>query len=114
MVSCRTPDVSSFENHYEGREREPERTEWGDWFRAPHNTLRTYTGGQVEFPVSEDKRRPGYEVDLDRCATNEDAWHWIHHIAKKNWASRKFLKHLEDALFDLGCITGFPTSPVLA
>lgn len=102
------------EDHYEGREREPDRRKWGPWFRAPYNTLRTYAGGGVPFPVRPrsdptGKCRLGYEVGLDECRTNDDAWGWVQHLSSKTWVSVELLRYLADALFDLGYITGFPS-----
>ena len=101
--------MTLFASHYDAREREPDRTAWNHWRRAPHNTLRTWSAGSVIFDDEVAGQQHGYEVDLDQCTTNDHAWAWIQHLAHKNWASTKLLNGLEEALFDLGYITGFPS-----
>ena len=106
---CRRSPLTLFENHYEEREREPHRTNWGDGSGPPHNTLRTYAGGGFAFEGVGEGTPRGYEVDLDQCETNDQAWEWVRHVSTKTWASTNLLLSLEDALFDLGYITGLPS-----
>lgn len=106
---CRRSPLTVFENHYEEREREPDRNEWGPWKRAANNTLRTCAGGYVVFEEPGKESTRGHEVDLDRCATNDEAWGWIRHLAQKTWVSTDLLMSLEETLFDLGYITCFPS-----
>jgi hypothetical protein len=52
---------------------------WGRWtYDASVNVLSIPAYGPTTLP---------YEVDLDRCGSELDAWGWAAHIGRKVWAT---------------------------
>jgi len=65
---------------------------WGDW----RYNKRT---GVLEYYTEDGRWR--YEVDLERCNSGIDVFHWICHMTEKTWLTKEQMGFLVHALYDI-------------
>jgi hypothetical protein len=64
---------------------------WGNWI---------YNAKNLTLVIKKPSYRSGYDIDLERCTTANEALTWIVHMQGKAWMSDKDLRDLIRALDD--------------